>query len=288
MDRPDRYKKAATFLNDVVYNACFDDRRMKKTIMAPMPDLAVFNEERIRIRTIPNVAPRMKPLYAEPLLTKVQEDHLFRKMNYIKYHAKKLFDTIEYLDRKKIIRVEKYINQAKNIKNQIAASNFRLITKLKLSKFGDSDFEDKMSESYIVILRSVDLFDYSRGWKFNTYAMNALFNKSIRDYHYKTQYESRLEPQLGTDVELGDLKILYDNGFKNVDDSESVSKLLESLKECDPRDTVIVKGCYGLGEDKKTLEEMGTKLKVSKERVRQIRDRCVLKMRERATKLGIA
>ena len=38
--------------------------------------------------------PELAPLYEVPLLTKDQEQHLFRKMNYLKYKASRLRDDL--------------------------------------------------------------------------------------------------------------------------------------------------------------------------------------------------
>lgn len=65
-------------------------------------------------------------------------------------------------------------------------------------------------------------------------------------------------------------------------DYESMSKELDTvlqnvLKE---RERIIVKECFGIGCHEKGLEEIGDQLNLTRERVRQIREKSIVKLRE--------
>ena len=65
------------------------------------------------------------------------------------------------------------------------------------------------------------------------------------------------------------------------DDNEMRSTLSSCLLILDERETAIVRAYFGLGEDEpKTLEEIGSTLGVTRERVRQLRNRALDKLRD--------
>jgi len=71
-----------------------------------------------------------------------------------------------------------------------------------------------------------------------------------------------------------------DDGETGVDQEELVGALEQSLRELDTREAQIINEYFGLeGADGKTLEEIGNELGVTRERVRQLRNRALKKMR---------
>lgn len=69
--------------------------------------------------------------------------------------------------------------------------------------------------------------------------------------------------------------------YEQVDNKGIMDALNESFKDLDERESTIVTQYFGLGQgDGKTLEEIGGELGVTRERVRQLRNRALAKMRE--------
>ena len=59
-------------------------QKREKRILGPMPE----NDEPLKKPRLPaGLPPYLASLYEVPLLTRAQEAHLFRKMNYLKYKA---------------------------------------------------------------------------------------------------------------------------------------------------------------------------------------------------------
>ena len=77
---------------DYIYNADFDDpAKEADDRSAPMPGQAEFEAKRAGNARRPRTCrPQMAHLYEWPLLTKEQEQHLFRKMNFLKHQLHKL------------------------------------------------------------------------------------------------------------------------------------------------------------------------------------------------------
>ncbi len=74
---------------------------------------------------------------------------------------------------------------------------------------------------------------------------------------------------------------------RNVDHESMAAELKQVLKKClKERERKIVCACYGIGEPEKGLEEIGDKMGLTRERVRQIREKSITKLRD-SGKVGI-
>lgn len=68
---------------------------------------------------------------------------------------------------------------------------------------------------------------------------------------------------------------------EEIDAELMLSTLAEGLKQLDERDATILKDYYGFEDDEpKTLEKIGEKLGITRERVRQLRNRALHRMRD--------
>ncbi len=289
----DRYTKFNGQI-DYVHNASFELPAAKKDILASMPRVKEFDEERRRIR-LSEVPAHLKPYHSEPLLDKDQEVYLFRKFNFLKYQAKKIFDSICSTNPRisKLNAIDVLLISACEVKNQIAASNFRLTTQISGNKkYYRSEEDDRISQAYITILRAVDLFDYSRGWMFSTYATSAVFHSAIRDSKAIDKERERCVNTGLVDYDcyttprgISKMKRQQERTENNLMLSMDLHEMLGCL---DARRKTIVKSYYGLGEIPVTLTKMGEDMGITKERVRQIREEGLAILKEQAVKMGWA
>ncbi|MHC4177028.1 MAG: helix-turn-helix transcriptional regulator, partial [Planctomycetota bacterium] len=133
--------------------------------------------------------PYLASLYEVPLLTREQEAHLFRKMNYLKYKAGKLREKLDPTRPKSTLmdRIERYVDQAVATKNQIIRANLRLVVSIAKRHVGPAEnFFELVSDGNISLMRAVEKFDFARGNKFSTYASWAImknFARTIPDEH---------------------------------------------------------------------------------------------------------
>ena len=83
----------------------FDKKITSKKILGDIPDKHKFDLESKKVLNLRNTnkQPEMRPCYEEPLLTREQEYHLFKQLNFLKFKAKNL---IEKLNCKKSIKTK--------------------------------------------------------------------------------------------------------------------------------------------------------------------------------------
>ena len=126
-----------------------------------------------------------------PLLTREQEAHLFRKMNYLKYQANRLREQLDPTRAKTadLDEIERLQEEALAVKNQIIRANLRLVVSIAKRHVGPSNnFFELVSDGNMSLIRAVEKFDYARGNKFSTYASWAImknFARTIPEENYR-------------------------------------------------------------------------------------------------------
>jgi len=256
----------------------FDDPEAVATIMSPIPDydgfIAAKKEQQV---SQAKVEPELRLFYEEPLLTREQEYHWFRQFNFLKHHAihilKESDPTAPVAG--KVEEVEKLLAQAAVIKGQLARSNVRLAMSMakKQKEYLINPNIDLLAEivsdGYMGLVRAVDYFDYRLGNKFSTYATWAILDTM------KTSRNARLKHatcSTNLDEELYEVP-------EKPDDSDEHIPLAELLDEIPPRQREIIINYYGIGTHHQNLKEIGEKMNLSKERIRQLRDGGLDKLR---------
>lgn len=203
---------------------------------------------------------------------------------------------ISFEEEQKLIKKAKKNNL--KAKNTILTSNLKFVFDVaKKYKGCGVDLNDLISEGNMGLTKAIDKFDESRNVKFITYAVWWI-RQSIQEYIKKRQisesYEVRdelneliqdggLSEDDEDDEHLIRIDVLASNenedSKKEIDINQQniVGNLLVKLNE---RERQIVECYFGLNNnDEMTLEEIGEILKISKERVRQIKLSALRKLR---------
>lgn len=234
----------------------------------------------------------------------------------------------------------KYQSGDKKAKDKLVTANLRLVIMAakKYNMHTSLSFEDLVQEGNMGLIRAVDSFDSTKGWRFSTYAMywikqaisRAILNNSrairipVHMLELKSKYgkvhkelleELQREPtteeiavrmkleikkvkeienlikepvSLNTtlnDEDDGTLEDLIadpnqdrpDDRIDNEFRAKAINAVLETLDE---REKNIIIARYGLnGAKAKTLEELGAEYKLTKERIRQIEQAALHKLR---------
>src|SRR5262245_31014313 len=252
-----------------------------KRILAPTPQ-APANQRKVKRPS--GLPPYLASLYEVPLLTAEQERHLFRKYNFLKYRASKLRNEL-YAARpsiREMDEIEDLHAQSVETKNQIIRANLRLVVSVaKKYTPGPDKFFEAVSEGNISLMKAVEKFDYTRGFKFSTYATWALQKNYARAYETQMRYADHFRS--GHEESLGWAADRRSNGFEQerlqAQREQQVEQILGCLTE---REREIIAKRYGLSGpfEGQTLKEVGADLGVSKERIRQLEGRALAKLRE--------
>jgi RNA polymerase primary sigma factor len=220
------------------------------------------------------------------LLTHEQEAALFRVMNFLKFKANSLRSRLDHddVDLQDVAAIESLLEKAEAIRDHIVKANMRLVMSI-VRKFvtPQHSFDDMLSDGMFTLMQAVEKFDYDRGFRFSTYAYRSIARNAYRSVTTAQKEEARFT----RDAE--------EWAFESEDDRSSSlmsdqiwGNLLEltasMLNQLDRRERFIIRSRYALGAHRtvRTCQSLADKLGVSKERVRQLEQRAVGKLRAMA------
>jgi RNA polymerase sigma factor (sigma-70 family) len=275
---------------DYIYNAEFDDPTREPEILAEMPGRDEFESKRAGKAPPKDVPPQMAHLYEWPLLSKEQEQHVFRKMNFLKHKLQKFQDDLDPARARvqDILRIDEFRDGIRECRDLLISCNQRLVYNNAKKHLGPLEsIDDLVSDGNLSLMRAVEKFDYGRGNKFSTYATWAIiknFARSIPDAkthrsRYMTGHDDLFEAKADVRTDEGEVLAAADAA------KARVARLLNHL---DARTREVIRMRTGLdGSEEMTLEQIGQHFGITKERVRQINVRGMKQLREWAAKENV-
>lgn len=222
-------------------------------------------------------------------LSPEEERILFLRYNYAKYRLNRLPEEPRNPDQ--AVQVELWTRRAQDVREKIIHANLPLAPAIARKKrVVGVMFSDKISEAYLAILRSVEHFDVSRGYKFSTYACRSILaclcrlGTKVQRYHQHVcaSFQPSMEPDDADERRR----------WKEQSDAvESVRKvLLRNEADLNSVQQDVIRRRYPLDETQSAepLWKIGRHLGVSTERARQIEKASLQKLQEALDKEMVA
>ncbi len=253
----------------------------ERVVLGPAP------ETRPPVKKVPRptgLPPYLASMYETPLLTREQEQHLFRKLNYLKHKASELRKRLD-VRRPSMTAMElilKFHNEAVAVKNGIVRANLRLVVSIaKRYASGPGHLFELISDGNMSLIRAAEKFDFARGFRFSTYATWAIMKNFARTIPTELRQRARFRTG-GEERLLGIEDIRPDSARRESAQTERQSEVSRILEHLDERERQIIQHRFGLDRNRNpmTLKEVGRVMGVTKERIRQLEARAMAKLRD--------
>lgn len=272
-------KRKVRFYDDSLYHQDDAGEVMDALVSGgQLPD----SPRREDLRVPRDIPPYMQDLYRTPLLTAAQERAMFLKFNYQKYlfvHARKRLEP-DQLRNRDINRLETLLEAAQGTKNRIVQANLRLVVSVARKHLRPGvNLLELVSDGNLTLMRAVEGFDVHRGHRFSTYATLALMKGFARSV-------PKLLGGHGPEVAAGErlAEVADARPDRLTDQFVNRDEVVQLLSRLDARERDVLTAHFGLNEQRlpATYEQVGQRLGLSKERVRQIEQHALEKLRAAA------
>jgi RNA polymerase primary sigma factor len=266
---------------EFMYHSSFEAPDADELILGPVPQNA---DKHPAFRAPPGLPPYLAQLYSIPLLSKEQEAYHFRKMNYLKFRAARLRDQLDVSRAKTRVmdQIERCLDEAVEVKNLLIRSNLRLVVSIaKKHVKPNGNFFEMVSDGNISLIRAIEKFDFSRGFKFSTYATWAIMKNYARsipaEHNLLDRYRTGSDEFFMSSPDQRSDQ--FEQELVNHRQHEAIIQILNRLDE---RERNIIMFRFGLNQDTEpqTLEQLGGRFGVTKERIRQLESRALEKLRK--------
>lgn len=183
-------------------------------------------------------------------------------------------------------------------RDKIIKSNLKFVASVAKPYIGMGlSYSDLIAEGNMGLIKALDKFDYEKGYKTISYSvwwirqniLEALKKRNIINGDEISPSENFDDDEnFDEDDNITPEKYVDNFNFdtiKNNDESSVVKNLMDSLTE---REKMVVSSYFGLdSKEEMTLEEIGKEMGLTKERIRQIKESALKRLRTEALKNSI-
>lgn len=186
--------------------------------------------------------------------------------------------------------------------SELVEANLRFVVSIARQYKGKGvDMDDLVSEGNIGLMKAAAKFDVTKGVRFVNYAVvyvrqqieksleqSGLFKvpKDVRDdiVAHRQSHPVSVDAPLGHRANMSLLSVLVNSDSPLADarvHSEAVEDAVEfALGSLDERERRVVDAFFGISQEHETMAEIAEDMGLKRERVRQIRDKAVRKLRK--------
>ena len=179
--------------------------------------------------------------------------------------------------------------------NRLVEANLRFVVAIARQYQGKGlTMDDLVSEGNLGLIKAAGKYDATRGLRFANYAV-VFIRQQIERALARESREQRVESgadgqsrsvdaPLGAKPNLSLLSVLVDANSPLADERvvrTAVADAVEfALNSLDSREAQVVNAFFGIGQDHLTMAEIGQEMGLKRERVRQIRNRAIRRLRK--------
>lgn len=175
---------------------------------------------------------------------------------------------------------------------RLVEANLRFVVSIANQYKGRGlQMEDLVSEGNLGLMKAATKFDASRGTRFINYAVVHVRQQIERALDQQTepprklkQMSTSVDAPLGHRTNMSLLSVLINKDAPMADErvySEAIEDAIEqALQTLDERESKVVNAFFGINQEHETMAEIAEDMDLKRERVRQIRDKAIRKLRK--------
>lgn len=224
---------------------------------------------------------------AGPTLSRHDEALLFRRYNFARYRLANLMDKqTRRFASGRVPEIMAWYGRVLENRSVLTQANMALVVAMaRRTRAHSVEFDELVSEGNMALLRAVDKFDFSRGFKFSTYAcfaiLKAFSRLASKAGTYQERFPTACEPERDRSDELG--RRHADQRELALEDLRRVL-VLNRAGLTTVEQTVLGARFAVVGHDRvHTLKEVSGIVRLSGERVRQVQNGALTKLRRALT-----
>ena len=179
--------------------------------------------------------------------------------------------------------------------NKLIEANLRFVVVIARQYLGKGlSMEDLVSEGNMGLMKAARKYDASKGLRFVNYAVVPIrqqIEKALKVESAEQRVESVRDGQtrsvdapLGTKTNMSLLSVLVDSNSPLADERllrSNVETAVEyALRSLNERESQVVNAFFGIGQEHATMAEIAEDMNLKRERVRQIRDKAIRRMKK--------
>jgi RNA polymerase primary sigma factor len=222
---------------------------------------------------------------APQLMTAKEERIMFLRFNFSKLKLSRLQKRIKKdgLTRERAEQFLEWHRRFEHFREYLVRTNLALVLAMaKRTRLGDVDFAEVVSEGNMALIRAVDKFNVDRGFKFSTYACRAILKAFSRTALKSSRHKMRFPVEFEPDMEKSD----WTDRRRDAVEEDCIDELKaivdRNLADLSDTEQTVIRRRFNWQQEEETpltLEEVGQIIGVTKERVRQIQNKALAKIR---------
>lgn len=219
------------------------------------------------------------------LMTAAEEKTQFLRFNYTKVRLGQLQRQVrkDGLTRESAELIVEWHRRYEHYREYLVRTNLALVLAMaKRTRLGDVDFAEVVSEGNMALLRAVEKFNVERGFKFSTYACRAILKAFSRTALKSSRYRMRFPVEFEPDLEKSDWADKRRDQVEEDCLDELRAIVDRNLADLSTVEQTVIRRRFNWqqkDDSPLTLEEVGQIIGVTKERVRQIQNKALAKIR---------